>query len=58
MNRVAAYTKEIKDSVDLISSSAFPDPMIVYSEDEIGQIKESFNVFVEKIKEAVDFSKD
>ena len=54
-NRVAATTKEIKDSVYMISTDEFPDPMIVYSEDEIGQIKESFNVFVEIIKEASDF---
>lgn len=55
-NRVAASTKEIRDSVVMISNGEFPDEMIVQSEDEIGQIKESFNSFVERIKEAVDFS--
>lgn len=56
-NRISRSTSEIRDSMLMISEGEFPDKMEVVSDDEIGQIKEYFNLFVDRIKEAVSFSK-
>jgi methyl-accepting chemotaxis protein len=55
-NQITHAVKELRHAIRSFANGVFPPPLVVKSEEEIGQTKEAFNQLLQRIKAAQDFS--
>lgn len=55
---LAKSIKEIKSSLVSMTEGKFPEPLSIFTKDEIGAAKSALNNLVERVRTAVDFSNE
>jgi len=55
-NQISKPIKQIKSAVLSLASGNYPEPLVVDSTEEIGQTKDGFNQFVERLQVATNFA--